>query len=243
MKYFIPTVCLILFSTFSSNAQVDIGIEGGASYNTMLQKINGSNRSTQGQVGYNAGFSLNIPFNYGSRFHVKTGIIFDANTGSESTFKNQSATGSGVPIYADDFRKYRINSLVVPAYVVFKSGDPIFDYQHFFVGLGVSLAYTVGGKFHQIYTNSLNGNPRTTDNNGKPLRIGTGHYSDYTAFNMGGGATIGYEFSNGMYAKAHYTQYFLNTNPLQNSNNIFYSAQAGLSLGYYFHTFKSYKQR
>ncbi|HRP90078.1 MAG TPA: outer membrane beta-barrel protein [Edaphocola sp.] len=242
MKLFITTACLALFSAFQTNAQINIGIEGGASFNNMTQKINGSYRNNQGQVGYNGGFSVNIPLQYGSHFHIKTGLLFDANSGSESNYSSQSATGSGVPIYEEDYRKYRVNSLMLPAYLVYKTGDPIYDHNHLFVGIGAAFAYTVGGQFHQIYTNRLNGNPRTRDNNGAPLRIGTGHFKDYYDFNLGLGATIGCEFSNGMYAKAHYTQFVINTNPLKNSNNVFYASQAGLSIGYYFHTFKSNKQ-
>jgi hypothetical protein len=223
-----------------SEAQVSIGIEAGATYNTLSQKVKGEERETIDRVGYRAGFNFNIPFAYESRFHLQPGIIFDGNSGSTSTYSRQSATGSGMPIYESDERNFKINQVNVPIYLVFKSGDPIYDMNHFTIGVGPSFSYTVGGRYHQVYSNSLNGSDRVQDED-IPVRIGTGTYRDYRPFNIGASIMLGYEFTNGLYLKGHYTYNVNNMNPLNDNLNQMFAQQGGITLGFFFHKFQKYK--
>lgn len=241
MKRILLAGLLIVSSTVIAKAQVSLGLEAGATYNTLTQKIKGEDRNAEGQVGYRIGMSVNIPLSETSPFHIQTAVVFDGNSGSKSDYSNQTATGSGIPIYETDMRHFKINQINVPFYFVFKTGDPVYDKHHFFVGLGPSLSFTVGGRYHQIYSNTLNNQTRITDEN-PPIVIGTGQYFDFRPFNIGGSVMIGYEFNNGVYLKGHYTQNFNNMHPFADTKNVFMSTQAGLTLGYYFKTFKRYNR-
>src|SRR5690606_38291197 len=118
--------------------------------------------------------------------------------------------------------------------------DPIYDMNHFTLGIGPSFSYTVGGRYHQVYSNSLNGSDRVQDED-IPLRIGTGTYRDYKPFNVGASIMLGYEFTNGLYLKGHYTYNFNNMNPMTDNLNQMFAQQIGVTFGYFFHKFQKYK--
>ncbi|HLU18018.1 MAG TPA: porin family protein [Edaphocola sp.] len=240
MKRIILGACALFGLSATAQAQMSIGIEAGATYNTLTQVINGVDRDTEGQVGARGGIIFNIPLGESSRFHLQPSLIYDAGSGSKSDYSSQTATGSGVPVYERDMRHYRINQVNLPIYLVYKFGDPIYDENHFFIGLGPSFSYTVGGRLHQIYSNWFNGRERTKDND-LPINVGEGTYKDYKEFNVGASVTLGYEFKPGIYVKGHYTYNFLNMHPLASSKNEMQAMQAGLTVGFFFKKFERYK--
>lgn len=239
MKKIVTTI-LGLALGVSAFAQVSIGVEAGAAYGGMTQYLNSADRNATGMVGYKGGVNVNIPLGSMSRFHLQPGVLYRGLLGSESSYYKQSATRSGTPTYESDYRKYVLNQVQVPVYFVFKSGDPEFDYNHFFVGVGPSLSYTVGGRLHQIYSNSLNGSERVRDNN-DPLVIGTGEYKDIAPINVDAAVMLGYEDKSGFYIKAYGQLGLLNIHPLADSRNRFNTYEAGLSLGFFFKKFEKYK--
>lgn len=238
-RTFIASLVLLSFS-FLSKAQVSLGVEAGATYNTLSQHINGVDRATEGQFGFRGGFNVNIPFGETSRFHLQPAVVFDANSGSKSSYSGQSATGAGIPVYETDMRHYRVNQVNVPLYLVYKAGDPVYDEDHFFIGIGPSVSFTVGGRLHQVYSNALNGRERVQDND-LPLNVGTGMYQDFARFNIGGSVMLGYEFGSGLYVKGHYTHNINNMHPLADTKNRMQAAQAGLTVGIFFKKFQRYK--
>lgn len=240
MKRIITATFIFLSLSTVAKAQVSVGVEAGATYNTMSQYINGVDRDTEGQVGFRGGFNVNIPFGETSKFHLQPAVIFDASSGSKSTYSSQSATGTGIPVYENDMRHYRINQINVPIYFVYKAGDPIYDESHFFIGVGPSVSFTVGGSLHQIYSNALNGRERVRDND-LPLQIGTGTYKDIAPFNIGGSVMLGYEFKSGLYVKGHYTHSINNMHSMADTKNKMIAAQAGLTVGIFFKKFEKYK--
>lgn len=239
MKKLFTTVAGLALSAMSF-AQVSIGVEAGAAYGSMSQYINGADRSATGQVGYKAGVNVNIPFGVNSRFHLQPGVLYRGLQGSESSYYRQSATGSGIPTYESDFRKYVLNQVQVPVMFVYKGGDPEFDQQHFFVGIGPSFSYNVGGRLHQIYTNAINGNERVRDNN-EPISVGKGNYDDIAPFNIDAALVVGYEFRSGFYTKAYGNLGLLNLHPMADSRNRFNTFEAGISFGFFFKKFEKYK--
>ncbi|OJV56028.1 MAG: hypothetical protein BGO31_18305 [Bacteroidetes bacterium 43-16] len=240
MKRILAATAICVAISMAAQAQVSVGLEAGATYNTLSQYIKGENRDTEGNVGFRAGFNVNIPLGEESRFHLQPALIFDGNSGSSSTYSAQSRTGAGIPFFESDSRDYRINQLQVPVMFLFKAGDPVYDKEHFFFGLGPTFAFTFSGRYHQVYSNALNGSERVKDVDA-PLRIGSGNYEDYARFNIGGGAVIGYEFKSGIYLKGHYNYFFNNMHPLADSKNKMHATQAGLTLGFFFKKFEQYK--
>ncbi|WP_158605988.1 outer membrane beta-barrel protein [Taibaiella sp. KBW10] len=234
------TTIIGLAASAMSFAQVSIGVEAGAAYGSMSQYINGANRNATGQVGYKAGVNVNIPLGSDSRFHIQPGVLYRGLQGSESSYYKQSATGSGAPTYESDFRKYVINQVQVPVLFVYKSGDPEYDQNHFFVGVGPSFSYNVGGRIHQIYKNALNGNERTRDNN-DPIAIGKGNYKDVAPLNIDAALILGYEFKSGFYTKAYGQYGLVNIHPMADSRNQFTTFEAGISFGFFFKKFQKYK--
>lgn len=238
-RIFAATAICVAIST-AADAQVSVGLEAGATYNTLTQYIKGENRDTEGKVGFRGGFNVNIPLGQESMFHLQPGLIFDGNSGSSSTYSRQSRTGAGIPFFESDTRDYRVNQLQVPVMFVFKAGDPVYDKQHFFIGVGPTFALTFSGRYHQVYSNALNGNERITEQDA-PLRIGSGNYKDYAGFNVAGTAMIGYEFQSGIYLKAHYNYFLVNVHPEADSRNQMHATQAGLTMGFFFKKFEKYK--
>ena len=221
-----------------AQAQISVGVEGGPTWGVMTQKIDGVLRDAKEQVGYKAGALVNIPLGMG-RFNIQSGVFFNGNVGSSSTYARQSATGSGIPTYEKDSRKYNFNQLDIPLWLAVKVGSVEYDKNHFFFGLGPTFSFTVGGRYHQIYTNAINGDERVHDYD-RPILIGMGNAYDIAPFNLKMGAHIGYEFGFGLFTRLQGNVGLINMHPDASINNQFNTYEIGFTVGYFFKKFDNY---
>lgn len=237
MKKFFSSLLALTVGCLA-HAQISVGVEAGPTYGIMSQEIDGVLRDAKGQPGYKAGANVNFPLGSG-RFNLQTGIYFNANVGSSTFYSRQSATGSGIPTYEKDSRKYNFNQLQFPLWFTIKTGSIEYDKNHFFFGLGPILSFTVGGRYHQIYTNAINGDERVHDYD-RPILIGAGNTYDIAPFNLNLGANLGYEFGFGLYTRLQGNIGMINMHPQASSRNQFNTYEVGFSVGYYFKRFDSY---
>jgi hypothetical protein len=230
MKKFISMISLLGLSAAAMAQTIKIAPEVGGVYQTMSQKLIGSTRETQSQFGLRVGGVLDIGFN--KHFSLQPGLFFVTNSGSESNYTYNYATGAGLPTSDQDRRRYHITYLKVPVYALYKSGKEYYD-PHFFIGLGPYFAVALGGRFQQEYTNTLNGED-ITKRYDYPMPFGNEPKDKMRLFDFGLQATAGYETSFGLYFRAFYGFGLLNVAPDGNADNNFHLQGGGISVGYFF---------
>ncbi len=228
MNRIILLACGLLMPFLSKAQYVKVGPEVGVTYQTMSQTIYGNEFKTEYQMGLQLGAVVDIEIN--NDFYVQPGVLFKTQVGGLSSFEDNFSSGAGLPTSVFDRREYSINTLHIPIYVMFKTGEE-FDDSKFFVGLAPYLDINVGGRFYQKYTHALNG-VGIAKKKDEVVEFGSGHDKHFKRINVGLEAAIGYEFSFGLYIKANYGMGFLNMSPIADSQNKFYNHGGGISIGF-----------
>lgn len=230
MKKFLSILTLFGFSVQAMAQDIKVAPELGATYQNMIQKINGYNYQSNFQAGFRIGGNVDIAYN--KNFSIQTGAFINTNSGTESNYERFYALGSGLPTKDVDNRRYSITYVQVPVYALFKTGKE-YDDPHFFIGAGPYFAAAIGGRFERDFTNTLNGNERTnrTDDG---ISIGNTLKDQVRPFDLGIQATLGYELPVGLYFRAFYGVGLLNTAPGGGSYNNFRNHGGGVTAGFFF---------
>jgi len=230
MKKILNLLLLIGLGTTTMAQTVKIAPEIGGAYQTMSQKLYGAVRTTQFQLGLRLGGIVDIGFN--KHFSLQPGLLLVTNSGTESNYRRDFATGAGLPTSDQDRRRYHITYLKVPVYFLYKTGKEYYD-PHFFFGGGPYFAFALGGRFQQEYTNTLNG-ADITKRYDYAMPVGNGPKDKIRPFDLGLQATAGYETTFRLYFRAFYGIGLLNVAPNGNSANNFHQQGGGLAVGYFF---------
>lgn len=231
MKKILSIIGLLGLGSVAMAQDIKIGPEAGATYTTMSQNVNGIDYSTNYQLGFKAGGT--VDFQFSQSFSLQTGLYIATNSGTESSYTRYYKTGNGIPSSETDRRKYGITYLQLPVYALFKTG-PEFDDPHFFFGVGPSFNIGVGGGFKREYTYTTNGigRPTTYDND---VSYGNDRVNnDLRRFDMSANVTLGYELPEGVFFRAYYGIGLLNIAPGGGADNAFRNSGGGISIGYFF---------
>ena len=228
MKKIFTTIIGFALST-AAMAQVKFGVEGGATYNMMSQRIHSIDRTTEGQYGYR--FGVNTDIALASNLSLQTGVFFNGNVGSSSSYTNQFSTGGGIPTKVVDNRQYKVNQILIPVYLTARTGEDQYNDPKFIFGIGPYLGINVGGRFLQNYSNVINGDERIQDHN-RHIEVGTDFFSDIAPIDFGGSVMVGYELPIGLYFKAHFGMGFLDLYPNNIGANKFNNMGGGISVGF-----------
>lgn len=229
MKQILCFIAALGIGAQAATAQIKIGPEVGATYNTMLQKINGNTYDTKYQFGVRMGAVVDIPLN--SFFYIQPGLNFSAYNGATSTFSNYYASGDGIPTRVYDQREYQVSYVQAPVYFMFKTGRE-FDDNHFFAGIGAFLNVAVAGRFDQTYTTTLNGLDRPVYYD-RAINLGDfKQQDDHRTIDVGVNLMMGYEFKNGLFFRGYYGTGLLNMAPGADANNNFRHMGGGISVGF-----------
>ncbi|HLS70378.1 MAG TPA: porin family protein [Chitinophagaceae bacterium] len=228
MNKYIALFGLILSPLFVKAQYVKIGPELGATYSTMSQTHQSETYNSQYQMGFKLGVNIDVEIN--NDFYIQTGLYYKNGIGAHTSFEDRFSTGAGLPTSVYDRREYSVNAVHIPVYAMYKTGKE-FDDSKFFVGAGPFIDINTGGRFFQEYTRALNG-VGIAEKYDDVLRLGKGPDKHFQRVNVGIAATLGYEFSFGLYIKADYGLGFLNMAPLADGNNKLYSHGGGLSIGF-----------
>lgn len=231
MKKILSIIGLLSLGSAALAQDIKVGPEVGATLNTMSQTVNGNDYSTNYQLGWKVGGTVDIQFN--QSFSLQTGLSLSMNNGTESRYEQFYKTGAGIPSSETDLRNYSITYLQLPIYALFKTG-PEFDDPHFFFGVGPSFNVGVGGRLKREYTYTTNGVDRPTpyDNS---VNFGNDRVNDdLRRFDLSANATLGYEMPSGLFFRAYYGIGILNLAPEGGANNAFRNSGGGISVGFFF---------
>lgn len=231
MKKILSIVTLLGLGTATFAQGIKVGPEAGVTLVTMSQKLNDASRQTDYQVGFRIGGTADFQFN--EYFSIQPGAFLSINNGTESYYERNFKSGSGVPTSQRDRRNYSVTYIQVPVYALYKTGKE-YDDPHFFVGIGPSFNFAVGGRFKQEYSNVLNGigTPTRYDYS---IPVGNDRVKDkIRLFDISANATVGYELPIGLYFRAYYGIGLLNVAPGGNSENCFRNSGGGISVGFFF---------
>lgn len=233
MKKILSIITLIGLGSPAMAQDIKVGPEIGATYNTMYQKLNGAKRETNYQVGFKIGGVVDLPLN--EMFSLQPGLFLSLNNGTESYYERNFKSGAGVPNAQRDRRNYGVTYVQLPVYALFKTGKE-YDDPHFFFGIGPSFNYAVGGGFKQEFTNTINGEDRTSRYD-YSIPIGNSKTKDkIRPFDISANVTVGYEAPFGLFFRAYYGVGLLNLAPSGDSDNKFRAHGGGLSVGFLFNT-------
>lgn len=228
MNRIILLACGLLMPFLLKAQYVKVGPEVGVTYQTMSQKIHGNDFKTEYQMGLQLGAVVDIEFEQG--LYMQPGVLFKTQVGGLSSFEDNFSSGAGLPTSVLDRREYSINTLHIPVYFMYKTGEE-FDDSKFFIGLAPYLDVNIGGRFYQKYTHALNG-VGIAKKKDEVATFGSGQDKHFKRINVGLEAALGYEFSFGLYIKAAYGMGFLNMSPIASPQNKFYNHGGGLTIGF-----------
>lgn len=228
MNRIILLLAMLISPLFLKAQFVKVGPEIGATYQSMTQKIYGNKYTTDYQMGMQVGAVVDIELH--TNFYLQTGLHYKSHVGGLGSFDDHFSTAAGLPTSTHDKRTYALNTLHLPLYAVYKTGEE-FDDSKFFVGFGPYLDFHMNGNFKREYTHALNG-VGITKKSDDMMKFGTGHQNDYKRVNFGFELMTGYEFSFGLYIKGFYGAGILNMNPVGNYSNKFMNHGGGLTLGF-----------
>lgn len=210
---------LLMITTYTANAQLSLGVQGGA----VLSNAGGDQSSfsvdadPQSKFSWQAGLMADIPFGEGGlRFIPELKYVnkgFKANTTIDFLGQTTSVTGSS-----------NLGYLELPlnlGYALDLGGGQLI------LGAGPYLAYGIGGK--NKFEAKVNGTlVQSVD---EKVNFGSGE-DELKPFDYGANVMAGYLMSNGLMIKANYGLGLANISNVSNSS--FKNSYLGLSLVYFF---------
>jgi hypothetical protein len=232
MKNFILSIGLALGSFAAAQAQTIMGgPELGLNLTNVSQRANGNKVSTDMIPGLKVGGILDIGVT--PSFAIQPGLFFSMK-GYQYNYRQTIVLG-GFQYQEDYEAKARINYLEVPINFLYKAHWPNGT---FFIGGGPYVAAAIGGEIDIERKRMLlnNGDGKTiTETWNDDIEVGTDGGRDHvTPMDAGLNFTGGYEFNNGIFARANLGFGLMNTRPDGDDDNYMRNMGFGLSIGYMF---------
>lgn len=225
---------LVLATALSTGASAQgfsIAPEVGINVNTMFQTFGGIKRTHTYQPGFRIGVMAEYQFN--DHIALASGIRFDANHGTKSIGERNYATGSGIPNYERDERKYNLVYTNIPLYFVYKTNN-FYDDPHFMFGIGPAANLLLGGHYQQDFSSGANHNARLTRKD-HSINIGNVRSRDnIRMFDLSADAFVGYHTGKNLYFKVNYAIGLLNLAPQGDADNSIRNMSFGLTAGWSF---------
>jgi len=206
MKSIGLTLLFIASITVAANAQV--GLEMGLNMADLAIKSGGTSVATGFKPGFGMGTAADIGIGDG-HLYFEPGLFFEMN---------------GCKLTAGAGGNYSINTITIPVYLEYKSGEKCG--KRFFFGAGPVIGNNMSGSY------TINGSGGVPDQSGS-FTIGS-NAGDLKALDIGLGVNAGYQFRNGLYFRLHYQMGFANILGGGDGNNSIKSSAFGLTMGYIF---------
>jgi hypothetical protein len=174
------SLCFFLLLSFSTHAQISIGIKGGPDFGRFVNAVEGNDGSggittlKSGTVtGYYGGLFVDIPLDSGSgkMFYLRPGVEYIGAGGSMSPTGNYYNANGFLPS-----TRYTLHYVDVPVEFVYSPG---FDWGRPFIGLGL-----YGGAL-------VNGTIKSTDSSSRPVLIGSKITDNFQRIDFGYAFSIG----------------------------------------------------
>jgi len=232
MKKIFYSVILLATVGYSAKAQeISINPEIGATYNGVMQKINGEKRDATYQVGMRLGAMVDYQFN--DNMSISPGLIFSVNTGGNTKGEGHYYTGSNIPSSFHDSRTYHMHYLQVPVFFVYKTTNEYND-AHGIFGIGPTANFGIAGKYEQEYQDVTNGRVSLQKRDESFPYGNNARFDRARRFDLWGSVFAGYQTAFGLYFKVQYGIGLLNIAPAGDANNVLRNSSFGLTLGYKF---------
>ena len=192
------TILLILFSTYSVNAQLKVAIEGGAH----LAKVPGKNNPGWDTIsykygertGYHFGLLANLAFSPNSKFHLQTGMNF-SNKGQKFSYTYDTTSGTISKVEALQY----VNYMEMPLNLVFKLN--LGKKSKIMIGAGPYAAFLYNGKERKA-TYNTNGTVDVIENTDLKVAPTKNLYNN---FEYGVNGLFGFEFGR-FFVTANYSR-------------------------------------
>ena len=219
------SLCFLLLLSFTTNAQVSIGIKAGPDFARFTNAVQGNDGSggistlKSGTVtGFYGGVFVDIPLDSGKNFYVRPGVEYVGAGGSmDPTGDFYNANGFQAST------KYTLHYVDVPVEFVYSPG---FDWGRPYIGLG-------------LYTGALvSGTIKSPGNNSQPIMIGSKPTDNFGRIDFGYAFTIGLAtkvgFLFGIDYQHGFTRIVPTTAPGQQTRLQTHNSVWGLHLGWVF---------
>lgn len=220
--------CLLL--GYGAAAQVKLAPEAGVNlFNQFSEVHNSAAQQTEISAsdflpGFRAGVNADVglarfvSLQIGAFYAMhRTGDVF------ETTFPDGASTRVT--------RRITIHNFVVPLYALYESGAT--GSGRFFVGAGPYIAYALGGNLKSEVNKTDSSGFRQVTVSKVDMETGDRETDYIRPFDMGVGATLGYEFPAGLYLRAHMQYGLLNLHPQGGRDYSLKNMSIGMSLGFY----------
>ncbi len=207
MKKLMTIAVFATLFIIKANAQTtNFGINAGVTLSSAAGKSDGETDNSKSKTGFTAGVVADLPL--GGSISFRPALQFTQMGGMDKE--------------ADFKYTLTMNYLELPLNMVYKAGVPG---AAFFVGLGPSLAYGLGGKAKYEF----GGESDKAD-----IHFGSSDDDDFKAFNIGGNVIAGIELAGSVFVALNYNMGFSNLFNDGDSDNSFKTRYAGLRVGFMF---------
>lgn len=174
--------------------------------------------------GFRAG--LNADIGILRSFSIQVGAFYAMHRTGD-IFKTTFPDGASTAVT----RRVMIHNLQVPLYFLYESGAT--GSGRFFVGAGPYFLYALGGNLKSEVSKTDSSGFKQVTISKVDMETGDQETDYIKPFDMGIGATLGYEFPAGLYLRTHLQYGLLNLQPQGGPNHSLKNISLGLSLGFY----------
>ncbi len=208
MKRLFSLSVILVSIAFHGYAQMGLGIEAGANASNYTVKTPIGTKNTQFKWGMRLGVLSDMAIS--DNFYFQPGIYYVANH-----LHTDLSTG---------YEQYDLHTIEVPLNIQYKIG--ILGKNRLFVGLGPYVAFNRSGSYsiHVTYVDSK-----------RALRLGNEASDDMQYFDFGGGVNVGYQITEGLFARVRAQMGFADLAPKDIPNASVKSLGICVSAGYLFY--------
>jgi hypothetical protein len=208
MKKIVFASTALILCTLGSYAQIGFGVEAGVNASDYTVKKGGNTAATDFR--YGARFGLLSDLALSDNFYFQPGVYY------LSGGYKMKVTGADVETI--------IHTIQIPLNVQYKIG--VLGSNRLFVGAGPYISWNKDGTFHVVAT----GIDSRSD-----LKIGSTVSDQMKSIDLGLGANVGYQITEGLFVRMRYQKGFTQLDPGGVSGNTARSSGFCLSVGYLFY--------
>lgn len=221
---------VIATATFAQ-AQASFGVHANLIGASMKNKSDGQEINFDTRFSWKGGLIAQVPLSTNFYFQPQLNLLSKGGKIDEQ----ETMDFNGVPVTATVKGDAKLTYLELPLNVVYSTGG---EDGGFFIGIGPSISFGIGGQFTGNATASFGGQtasePFDADVkfDGKTDDEANDDNAHFKSVDFGATALVGYQLSSGLFINAHYNYGFSNIDP--NSGSESKNRYFGIGIGYFF---------
>lgn len=220
-------------ATSFAHAQPSIGVHANVIGASMTNKSDGEEANFDTRISWKAGLIAQVPVGTSVYFQPQLNLLSKGGKIDET----ETVDYNGIPLTATIKGDAKLTYLELPLNLVYSPGG---EDGGFFIGIGPTIGYGIGGKIEGDATASIGGQTASQPFDADVKFDGKtddeldqdDENAHFKALDFGANVLVGYQLPSGLFINAHYNYGFSNINP--NSGAESKNRYFGIGIGYFF---------